>query len=63
MPEEQEQPTSAPPQQQVTPLDMMVAKFQLWIEKMEKRDAEARAEAAERAHVPDDVPRFVTRST
>lgn len=58
--DQKEQPET-PPQQQVTSLDMMIAKFQLWVEKVEKLDAEARAKAAERAHIPDDVPRFVTR--
>lgn len=47
---------------QVTPLDMLIGKLQVWVEKMEKRDAEARAQAAERARVPDDIPRFITRA-
>ena len=62
MPDQNQQPPAQnPAPQPVSQLDMIIAKFQLWVENMEKQHAEARARAAERAHVPDDVPRFVTR--
>ena len=59
--QEQPQQPDNEPQKPATPMDMMIARFELWVERLEKLDAEARAKAAERAHVPDDVPRFVTR--
>ena len=63
---EQEKPPESPDapgpaenqaKQPAMPVDMMIARFQLWVEKMEKRQAEAIASA----RIPDDIPRFVTR--
>ena len=54
MSEENEQPEKQPP---VTPLDLMICRFQMWVEKLEKRQAEERARRA----IPDDVPSYVTR--
>lgn len=59
MSDEKEQPRKA--QAEVTPLDLMICKFQSWVEEMEKLEAEQRARKAERTAIPDDVPRFVTR--
>ena len=49
------------PQNQATPVDMMIGGLRIFVEKLEKAEAEARAKAAERAHVSDDIPRFFTR--
>ena len=58
-PEDQERETRSANRGPVMPLDMMVARFQLWVEDLEKQ----RAEAREQARIPDDIPRYVTRSS
>ena len=64
-PESQQTPSDAQPetkpQNQATPVDMMIGGLRIFVEKLEKAEAEARARVAERAHVSDDIPRFVTR--
>ena len=50
-------PSEDQPEKPVLPIDMMMARFELWIERMEKREAEIRAQQ----HIPDDIPRFITR--
>lgn len=56
-----ENPTNPGPARQtvtpVTPLDLMICRLRIWVEDMEKRQAEAE----DIRRIPDDVPRFVTR--
>ena len=56
---EKERRTDNAQQRPVTPLDMMIAKFQIWVEKVEKQ----RVEAREQASIPEDIPRYITRSS
>ena len=44
---------------QVTPLDMLIARFGQWVEELE----ESKAEYERYTCIPDDVPCFVTRDS
>ena len=51
--------TTQPERRPITPLDLALARFEMWIE--EREAAHAEAAKTQEAALPDDIPRFITR--